>query len=75
MVAVFISCYHYTMLKKPLIETNQYLKDPARYRRDLVTSVSSSTAVETGARVETIAKTLPSDPAPLPIRTRRDSSR
>ena len=75
MVAVFISCYHYTMLKKPLIETNPYLKDRERYRRDLVTSVSSSTAIETGARIETIAKSLPLDPEPLPLRRRRDPVR
>lgn len=75
MVAAFISCYHYTMLKKPLIETNPYLKDRERYRRDLITSVSSSTAIETGARIETIAKSLPLDPAPLPIMTRRRSAR
>ncbi|TAK43989.1 MAG: hypothetical protein EPO27_13600 [Betaproteobacteria bacterium] len=63
------------MPKKPLIESNPYLKDPARYRRDLITNVSSSTAIETGGGVETIAKTLPTDPKPLPIRTRRGSSR
>ena len=74
-VAVFISCYHYTMLKKPLIQTNPYLKDPERYRRDLVTSVASSTAIETGAMVKTIAKTLPLNPESLPVRTRRGSVR
>lgn len=63
------------MLKKPLIETNPYLKDPARYRRDLITSVSSSTAMETGATVGTIAKVLPANPKPLPIRTPRSSGR
>lgn len=68
-------CYDHTMSKKPLIETNPYLKDSARYRRDLITNVSSSTAIETGAAVETIAKTLPTDPKPLPIRTRRGSAR
>lgn len=63
------------MRKKPLIATNPYLKDPTRYRRDLITSVSSSTAIETGAKVETIAKSLPADPKPVPIRTRRGSAR
>ena len=63
------------MKQKPLIETNPYLKDPARYRRDLITSVSSSTAIETGARVADIAKTLTLEPKPLPVRTRRRSSR
>jgi len=70
-----MSCYDYTMRKKPLIETNPYLKDPARYRRDLITSVSSSTAIETGARTETIARSLPAEPRPLPVRTRRGSAR
>ncbi len=70
-----MSCYHYVMSKKPLIATNPYLKDPARYRRDLIKSVSSSTAIETGARVETIAKTLPAVPKPSSVRTRRGSAR
>jgi len=74
-VARLVSCYDCAMLKKPLIETNPYLKDPARYRRDLITSVSSSTAIETGAKVEAIAKTLPVDPKPLPFRTQRGSAR
>jgi hypothetical protein len=63
------------MRTKPLIATNPHLKDPARYRRDLITSVSSSTAIETGAKVETIAKSLPGHPKPLPIKTRRGSVR
>ena len=63
------------MSKKPLIETNPYLKDPARYRRDLVTNVSSSTAIETGGRVEDIAKTLPPEPKASAVRARRGSSR
>ncbi len=63
------------MVKRPLIETNPYLKDPARYRRDLITSVSSSTAIETGARVADIAKTLPSRPRRFPVRMRQGSSR
>ena len=63
-----------SMPKKPLIETNPFLKDRARYHRDLVTSVSSSTAIETGASVADIAKSLPSAPK-ASIRTRRGSSR
>jgi hypothetical protein len=63
------------MLKKPLIETNPYLKDPVRYHRDLITSVSSSTAIETGTSVATIAKTLPLEPKLFPIRTSGGSSR
>jgi len=74
-VAEFASCYDYTVSKKPLIETNPYLKDPARYRRDLITSVASSTAIETGRSVGEIAKSLPLEPKALPIRTRRGSAR
>jgi len=70
-----MTCYDYAMQKKPLIETNPYLKNTARYRRDLITSVSSSTAIETGARVDTIAKTLTPEPSLRPIRTRRGSAR
>ena len=63
------------MSKKPLIETNPYLKDPVRYYRDLIANVASSTAIETGAKVETIAKSLPPIPSPLPVKARRGSAR
>ena len=46
-----MGCYHCTMAKKPLIETNTYLRDPVQYRTRLVTNVSTSTAVETGAKM------------------------
>ncbi len=46
------------MNKRPLIETNPYLKVPEKYRKALIVNVSSSTAIETGALVETIAHTL-----------------
>ena len=46
------------MEQKPLIETNPYLRDPDKFRKALITNVSSSTAVETGASVEAIASTL-----------------
>jgi hypothetical protein len=46
------------MNKKSLIETNPYLKAPEDYRKALVKNVSSSTAIETGVPVETIARTL-----------------
>ena len=46
------------MKKRPLIETNPYLKEPKKYRKALIVSVASSTAVETGASVESIARTL-----------------
>jgi len=70
-----MTCYDCIMSKKPLIETNPYLKDAVRYRRDLITSVSSSTAIETGARTDTIAKTLTKEPGLLHVRTRRGSAR
>jgi hypothetical protein len=43
---------------KPLIETNPHLKAPEKYRKALIINVASSTAVETGAPVESIARTL-----------------
>ena len=46
------------MAKKPLIDTNPYLKSPEEYHKALVKNVSSSTAIETGVPVETIARTL-----------------
>lgn len=46
------------MEQKPLIETNPYLRDPEKFRKALITNVSSSTAVETGAPVASIARTL-----------------
>lgn len=49
------------MLKKPLIDTNPYLRDPEKYRKALITNVSSSTAVETGATVESVARMLTED--------------
>lgn len=63
------------MLKKPLIETNTFLRDPSHYRRDLITNVSSSTAVETGARVASVAKTLSAEPLPNPVKRPRAGSR
>jgi hypothetical protein len=44
--------------RKPLIETNPYLRDAAKRRDSLITNVSSSTSVETGRKPETIARTL-----------------
>jgi len=44
-------CNYYNMLKKPLIETNPYLRVPEKYR-------SSSTAVETGATVKSVERSL-----------------
>ena len=46
------------MNDKPLIETNLHLKDPAKYRKALIANVASSTAIETGAPVESFARFL-----------------
>ncbi|MBA5866947.1 MAG: hypothetical protein GDA67_09680 [Nitrospira sp. CR1.3] len=43
---------------KPLIETNPHLKVTSKYRKALVANVASSTAVETGAPVESIVRIL-----------------
>ena len=43
------------MEQKPLIETNPYLRDPEKFRKALIASVASSTAIETGAPVASIA--------------------
>ena len=51
-------CYHYNMLRKPLIKTNPYLRIPEKYRKALITNVSSSTAVETGASVKSVERAL-----------------
>jgi len=65
------------MRKKPLIETNVWLRDPERFRKALVTNVSSSTAVETGTKVEVIARTLAEAQKIVTpsVRTRRGSGR
>lgn len=36
------------MKKKPLIETNPYLRDPEKYEKSLNANVLSSTAIEIG---------------------------
>lgn len=46
------------MNKQSLLETNPYLKVPEKYRQALITNVASSTAVETGASIESIARKL-----------------
>jgi len=46
------------MKQKPLIETNRYLRDPAKFRKALIKSVASSTAIETGAPVASVARML-----------------
>jgi hypothetical protein len=46
------------MRKKSLIETNPYLQNSEKYRDSLITNVSSSTAIETGDSVQSVADTL-----------------
>ena len=46
------------MSKKSLLETNPYLKVPEEYRQALIINVASSTAIETGASIESIAHKL-----------------
>jgi hypothetical protein len=46
------------MPKKSLIETNPYLKVSEKYQQALITNVASSTAIETGASIESIARKL-----------------
>lgn len=57
------------MQKKSLIQSNPHLRTPEQYRKALVTNVSSSTAIETGASVASIAKTL--TPVKKPQRSAR----
>ena len=46
------------MSKKSLIETNPYLQNSKSYNASLITNVSSSTAIETGDNVLSIANKL-----------------
>jgi hypothetical protein len=42
----------------PLTESNPHLRDPERLREDLIRSVASSTAIETGRSVDAEEKSL-----------------
>jgi len=46
------------MRRKSLFETNPYLQNVEKYRESLITNVSSSTAIETGASVQSVVDTL-----------------
>lgn len=46
------------MKKRSLLDTNPFLHDPVKFRKSLVTSVSSSTAIETGEPIYKIAEKL-----------------
>lgn len=75
MEEVFMCCYHYLMLIKPLIETNPYLRDPEKFRKALITSVASSTAIETGAPVASIARMLEDAAQAKPFTSTQGSAR
>jgi len=63
------------MKQKPLIETNPYLRNPEKLRKLLVTNVSSSTAIETGASVDSIARMLEKSENIIPLKMTQRSSR
>jgi hypothetical protein len=63
------------MKKKPLIDTNPHLKIPAKYRKALIANVASSTAVETGASIESIARILTETKKPLLAKKTNGSAR
>jgi hypothetical protein len=50
--------YHRVMKRASLLDVNPDLKDPAKLDEFLILHVATSTAIETGATVETIAKDL-----------------
>ena len=68
-------CYNSTMKQRPLIETNPYLRDPEKLRKLLFTNVSSSTAIETGASVDSVARMLQETRITTPPKTTQRSSR
>jgi hypothetical protein len=63
------------MEQKPLIETNPHLRDPEKFRKALITNVASSTAIETGATVESIARMLEECDKTEPLTTTQGSAR
>ncbi len=63
------------MSKKSLFETNPHLKAPEKYHEALITNVATSTAVETGAAVESIVRKLKKSEKTGKIIKTRHSSR
>jgi len=66
------------MHKKPLIDTNFYLRIPDAYRKSLITNVSTSTAIETSTSAATVADILAKAGDKIfmfPVRNPDDSSR
>lgn len=46
------------MPKKSLLQTNPFLADTKKYRASLITSVSSSTAIETATSTASVALSI-----------------
>ena len=63
------------MERKPLIETNPYLRDREKRRKALIRSVASSTAIETGAAVADVERMLEEAAKAEPFATRKDPTR
>ena len=63
------------MKQKPLIETNPYLRDPEKFRKALISTVASSTAIETGSPVESVVRLLEGDTKTKPLTPPRGSAR
>jgi hypothetical protein len=61
--------------KKPLIETNPYLRDADKCHKGLISNVSSNTSIETGRKPGTIARTLNRAALAASLKTRRGSGR
>jgi hypothetical protein len=62
------------MSKKPLIETNPYLKDPVKYEEALTANVATSTAIELGTLPAPILREL-EEPAYRPEEITSDKSK
>jgi len=63
------------MDRRPLIDTNSHLRDPDKFRKALITSVASSTAIETGASVASITHMLEESEKAEPFTAPQDSVR
>ena len=67
--------YNSPMKRKPLIDTNRYMRDPEKFRKALVRCVASSTAIETGTTVASIALMLEENANSKPLTKPRGSVR